>query len=186
MTLRSKPFPTKNRCMRILRTRTSTNTTLLRPWKLRAKAKQREIVRLVANPTSASQSRTPPLRKILASTIPRRNTLVRIAATIEADKISAATVVVIAVAEDAGAGAVDAVAADAHKEAVIFLLQSMRPHNLHKGISARTIPAVATTRTVSKAAVSNRATIAARKARVSVRLRLRRVPGKTISCCRAN
>jgi hypothetical protein len=102
---------------------------------------------------------------------------------IEADKIRAATAVVIEAAEDAGGGAVGAVAVDARKAAAIFLLQSMP---LHKGSSARTIPAVLTTREASKVAVSNRATLAVRKARVSAPLRLPRVRVKTISCCRAS
>jgi hypothetical protein len=82
--------------------------------------------------------------------------------------------VAIADAEDAGAGAVDAAAVaveDAHrKAAAIFLLQSTR---LRRGINARTIPAAAMTRVASKAALSSRATIAARKARASARLPLR-------------
>ena len=132
-----------------------------RQWKATAKAEQREIALLIANPKSASQSRTPPLRKILVSTIPRRNTLVPVAmiAMIAADKILAATAV--AIAGDAGVGAVGAAAVDAHKAAEIFLHQSMP---LHKGSSARTIPAVRTTRAASKVAVSNHATSASPKA----------------------
>ena len=82
------------------------------------------------------------------------------------------TPVAIADAEDAGAGAVDAAAVeDAHrKAAAIFLLQSML---LRRGINARTIPAAAMTRAASKAALSKRATIVARKDRASAPLPLR-------------
>jgi hypothetical protein len=87
-----------------------------------------------------------------------------------ADRTSAAIAVAIADAEDAGAGAVDAAAVaveDVHrKAAAIFLLQSTR---LRRGINARTIPAAAMTRVASKAALSSRATIVARKARASAR-----------------
>jgi len=187
MTLLSRPFRTKSPCMRISRIHTSTNISLLRPWKLTAKARPMKIARSIANRKSASRNRTPPLRKILASTIPRKNTLVQAAtAMIAGDRISAETAVAIAAVEDASASAVDAAVADAHKAAAIFLPPSTRHHNLHKEISARTIPAVATTHAASKAAVSSRATIVARKVRASARLRRHRVQGKTISCSRAN
>ena len=141
--------------------------------KLTPKPNGTQIASPMLKRRSASRNRTHLLRKILASTIPRRNTLAPIAAMTAADRTSAA-IVAIADAEDAGAGAVDAAAVaveDAHrKAAAIFLLQSMRPR---RGINARTIPAAAMTRAGSKAALSSHATIAARKARALARLPLR-------------
>ena len=92
---------------------------------------------------------------------------------IAADRAFAAIAGAIADAEDAGGGAVDAVAVeveDARKAAVIFLLQSTR---LRRAINARTILAAATTRAASKATLSSRVTIVARKDRASARLPLR-------------
>jgi len=100
--------------------------------------------------------------------------------TAAADRTPAAIAVAIVDAEDAGGGAVDAVAVeveDARKAAAIFLLQNMP---LLKAINART------TRAASKAALSSRATIAARKARATAHRPLRQVPVKTKLYCRAN
>src|ERR1700730_4076311 len=96
--------------MRISRT----STTVLRAPKGKVKVNRTEIVCLIVNLKSASRSRTPLPRKILASTIPRRNTLVRAATTAMSavDRISAAIGVAIAAAVDAGVGAADAAAVD--------------------------------------------------------------------------
>src|SRR5260370_665516 len=156
----------KSRCMRT--SRTSTNTTPL-PSRLTAKLSRTKIAGPTRKRRSASRIRTHLLHKILVSSIPRRNTLARNAAMIAADRTSAA----IADAADAGGGAVDAVAVeveDARKAAVIFLLQSTR---LRRAINARTILAAATTRAASKATLSSRVTIVARKDRASARLPLR-------------
>src|ERR1700720_1567061 len=110
--------------------RTNTNTTVLREPKRKAKVSRTEIARLIANLKSASRSRTPLPRRILASTIQRRNTLVRAAPT-------GMTAVAIAAAEDAGVDAADAAAEGARKAAAISLPRSTR---LLKEISAPTIP----------------------------------------------
>src|SRR6266436_3490355 len=153
MTPHSKLFLTKNRCLR-----TSCTGTTLPLRKLTAKLSWTEIASLTLKRRSASRNRTPLLRKTLASTIPRRNTLAPIAA-------------MTAAADDAGGGAVGAAAVeDARKAAAICPLQSTR---LRRGINVRRIPGAALNRAASKVALSSRATIAAQKARGTARLLLR-------------
>src|SRR6266446_1710349 len=163
MTPHSKLFLTKNRCMR-----TSCTDTTLPLRKLAAKLSWTEIASPTLKRRSASRNRTPLLRKTLASTIPRRNTLAPIAAmTAAADKTSAAIAVATADAEAAvGAAAVE----DARKAAAIYPLQNTR---LRRGINVRRIPGAALNRAASKVALSSRATIAAQKARGTARLLLR-------------
>src|SRR5713101_8591528 len=158
MTPHSKLFLTKNRCLR-----TSCTVTTLPLRKLTAKMSWTEIASPTLKRRSASRNRTPLLRKTLASTIPRRNTLAPIAAmTAAADKTSAAIAVATADAEDAGGAAVGAAAVeDARKAAAIYPLQNTR---LRRGINVRRIPGAALNRAASKA-LSSRATIAAQKAR---------------------
>src|SRR6267378_2983535 len=171
MTPHSKLFLTKNRCMR-----TSCTGTTLPLRKLTAKLSWTEIASPTLKRRSASRNRTPLLRKTLASTIPRRNTLAPIAAmTAAADKTSAAIAVAIAVAtadaEDAGGAAAGAAAVeDTRKAAAICPLQNTR---LRRGINVRRIPGAALNRAASKVALSSRATIAAQKARGTARLLLR-------------
>src|SRR4030088_3027593 len=119
-----------------------------------AKLSRTEIVSPTPKGRSASQIRTPRLRKTLGSSIPRRNTLVRTAAMTAADRTCAAIAVGIAAAEDAGAGAVDAAAEHARKAAAIFLLQNTP---LRRETNVHTILAEDTIREARSRAVSNRA-----------------------------
>jgi hypothetical protein len=164
----------------------SMSTMLLWAPKVTAKRIRTAIASLTVSLKSGNRSQMHQPRKISDSIIRLRSIRVRAAmtATIAVGKSFVVTVVEIAAVADAGAVVVVAAGEGARKVAAIF-----RPRNMprRKAISARTILAAATIPVVpSKAVVSSRGSIAARKGRASARLPRRQVLQKTRSCCQVN